>query len=326
MTLDTFGKKSWDTLKPIEIIQSFSKEKTQLQREVVTNQPLIKNFVDYITKNYWEDDLKDITGWTDLNNYISSQVLWVWIEDGIKHVWWLMPWVNDLFSAYKEGKKMLDEVSTMFWWSSLQSLIDEYITLWKDKPFDVKKIEKWMTEHDMTHKQEVKQEKEEKTDQSNTETINHSTANEIVSDTPNLEKIIELAKSEVGTNEKDNTADKYFRELWYKYDSKKVPWCWAFVSWTLMKAGFPIPKNDLSAKAFINEWWLWHVWIKVDWKVVSWNYWNKVATDDINKPIQWYAIPTASWLEIHKEKVKFDDIPEGAVVVFDRSSKRKQAA
>jgi hypothetical protein len=92
-------------------------------------------------------------------------------------------------------------------------LIDEYITLWKDKPFDVKKIEKWMEDHNMTHKQEVKQEKEEKTDQNNTETINNSTANEIVSDTPNLEKVIELAKSEVGTNEKDNTADKYFREL-----------------------------------------------------------------------------------------------------------------
>jgi hypothetical protein len=289
---------------------------------------LIKRFTEYITKSYSVEELKDVTGWTDINTYISSQILGLKIEDSIDHVWSLLPWAKDLLSVYKEGKKMFDEVSTMFWWSWQKPLIDEYIALRKTKPFELKKIEQWVNSHDISADNITEEWKESiKIDEEKDKVIVPTEwSSELTSDKPQLEKVIQLAKSEIGTNEKDNTADKYFRELWYKYDSKKVPWCGAFVSWTLMKAGFPIPKNDLSAKAFINEWWLWHVWIKVEWKVVSWNYWNKVATDDINKPIQWYAIPTPSGLEIHKGNIKFDEVPEGAVVVFDRNSKRTQAA
>jgi hypothetical protein len=151
-----------------------------------------------------------------------------------------------------------------------------------------------------------------------------------VIETSSVEKIIQIAKAEVWSNESDNTSDKYLKELWYiQKDSKTTPRCWAFVSWVLMKSGLPIPQNDLSAKAFVGEEWLWHVWIKIDNKVISWNYGNKVSSDDISdfkKPIIWYAISTPSGLVVHKETTSFDKIPQWAILVFDRNKKRSQAA
>ena len=141
-----------------------------------------------------------------------------------------------------------------------------------------------------------------------------------------LENIVTTAKNELWVSEKDGSADKYFKDLWYKHNSKKTPWCGAFVSWVLEKNNLSTPTNNLSARAFIGEWWLWHVWIKVDGKVVSWNYGNKVSLATINKQIKWYAIPTSSGLDIINKKVLLSEIPEGAIVVYERNAKRSQAA
>jgi uncharacterized protein (TIGR02594 family) len=48
---------------------------------------------------------------------------------------------------------------------------------------------------------------------------------------------IDAAELEVGTNERNGGASKYF-ELWgvHKYCSQNTPWCSAFVSWVLHKS------------------------------------------------------------------------------------------
>lgn len=141
-----------------------------------------------------------------------------------------------------------------------------------------------------------------------------------------LKNIVNTAKNEIWTSEKDGSADKYFKDLWYKHNSKKTPWCWAFVSWVLEENNIPTPKNNLSARAFIGEGGLWHVGIKVDGKVLSWNYGNKVSLATINKQIKWYAIPTTSGLDIINKKVELSEIPEWAIIVYERNAKRTQTA
>ncbi len=137
--------------------------------------------------------------------------------------------------------------------------------------------------------------------------------------------IIDTAKAEVGLSEKDRGSDKYFRTLWYKYDTKKTPWCGAFVSWVLFKNGLQTPKNPLSAKSFLGQSWKWHVWIKVEWKVISGNYGDKVSWSSIHMPIRWFAIPTKEWFKTYNV-TKFEDIPEWAIVVYHRTSSDKNAS
>jgi hypothetical protein len=286
---------------PMEALKGLMEEEKKLKTTVITNQPSTVLLVQYLQKKYTKEEL-DAVSW-NLQNFIEQK---------------MKPSLTDrLLSDIQDP---LDEIQKTFWsWESeIEALINDYADLFHKQSCDQKKIEEWMTTHDIQPLQLSV----------NTTTISTTAqvSPEVILEMPQLDTIIELAKSEIGTNEKDNTADKYFRELWYKYDSKNQPWCWAFVSRVLMKSWFPVPKNDLSAKAFLEESGKWHVWIKVEDKVVSWNYWNKVSSDTINKKIIWYAIPTPSGLQIHKENIKFDKIPNGAVIVFDRDSKRSQAA
>lgn len=141
------------------------------------------------------------------------------------------------------------------------------------------------------------------------------------------QNIIETAKWEVWITEFDRASDKYFRTLWYKYNTKNTPWCWAFIGWVLLKNGIQPPKNALAAKSFLGiAWEQWHVGIKVDGKVISWNYGNKVAHSTIDRPIRWYALVTPQWLEMREEKLPFSSIPEWAIVVYDRWKKDKNMA
>ncbi len=311
---------------PLDALKNIMAEEKKLQNWVIENRPSTKMLVEFLEKTYTKEEINDLISWDwTLQNFIE---------------WKMKPSLWE--TMLSEITQPFADIQSVLSWSDLGTTIDEYASLFHKQPCDPKEIENWMKAKGMiveeqaesntlpTGRQEQQpiEDKKENTDTKNIEPA-ISWSSEIISEKPQLDKIIELAKSEIGTNEKDNSADKYFKELWYKHDSKKVPWCGAFVSWTLMKAGFPIPKNDLSAKAFIDESGKWHVWIKVADKIVSWNYWNKVSSDtmdSIDKKIVWYAIPTVSGLEIHKEKIKFDDIPEGAVVVFDRDAKRSQAA
>lgn len=137
-----------------------------------------------------------------------------------------------------------------------------------------------------------------------------------------LEKISQIALSQLWTSEKNWWADKYLKDLGYtNLNSRNTPWCAAFVNWALMQAGYKWTWW-LSAKEFIWESGYGHVWIKLGDKLLWWNQWNKVSLMNINKPISWYAIPTPEWLKIVKPAWDKNSIPDWAIVVFDRNTKR----
>lgn len=313
---------------PLDVIKEFSQEQQALKAEVMKSSTLMVNFAEHLKKTYPVEQLNKITKWWDVVQYLHTKIMSLSSKDLVNCTW--VSWLKDVTN-------MIDVVGSLFGDEDpqLNTTIAEFVWLRKEKPLDITKIESWMTEQwivstttdTITPSNHPGSDTPPEVSPTNVVApIVGSIVPEVV-DTPVwLDKVMSLAKSQIGVNEKDNSADKYFRELWYKHDSKKVPWCGAFVSRTLMKSWFPSPKNDLSAKSFINESGAWHVGIKVDGKIISWNYGNKVSSGMINKPIKWYAIPTKNWLEIHKETLSFDKIPEGAIVVFDRTSKRTQAA
>lgn len=139
-----------------------------------------------------------------------------------------------------------------------------------------------------------------------------------------LKKIVDIWLSQIWVNELDGWADKYFSEAWFwKINSKKVPWCAAFMNWVLKKSWFSWT-NSLAAKSFINGSWYWHVWIKV-WDKLLWgNQWNKVSLWKIPAKIEWFAIPTKTWLKIIKWDIAKNKIPDWAIIVTSRNPKTRQ--
>ncbi len=138
----------------------------------------------------------------------------------------------------------------------------------------------------------------------------------------NQEKFTKIALSQLWVNEFDWWADKYFSGIWqWNLNSRDNPWCGAFVNWCLKQSGYPTTWG-LSAKEFIWETWYGHVWIKLWNKLLWWNQWNKVSLMNINKPIVWYAIPTENWLKVQKPAWNLSEIPDWAILVFDRKTKR----
>lgn len=141
-----------------------------------------------------------------------------------------------------------------------------------------------------------------------------------------LRPFVTTALKEIWTNEHtrwSEWADKYLS--WQ--NSAKIPWCAGFVNWCLKNSWFDNCATwKLTAKSFINWSWFWHVWVKLWNNILWWNQWNKVSVMPINKPIAWYAIPTQKWLEMHnfndpkENKVSINEIPNGAIIVFDRST------
>ncbi|MDD3145622.1 MAG: hypothetical protein PHV23_05975 [Candidatus Gracilibacteria bacterium] len=137
-----------------------------------------------------------------------------------------------------------------------------------------------------------------------------------------LEKISQIALSQLGTSEKNGGADKYLKDLGYNnLNSRNTPWCAAFVNWTLMQAGYK-GTGGLSAKEFIGESGYGHVGIKLGDKLLGGNQGNKVSLMNINKQISGYAIPTSEGLKVIKPAGNKNTIPDGAIVVFDRNTKR----
>ncbi len=136
-----------------------------------------------------------------------------------------------------------------------------------------------------------------------------------------LEKFTQIALSQLGTTEFNWWADKYLSWHWKWLNSRNTPWCAAFVNWTLTQAWYKWTWW-LSAKEFIWESGYGHVWIKLWDKLLWWNQWNKVSLMNINKPISWYAIPTPEWLKVVKPAWDKKDIPDWAILVFDRNVKK----
>ena len=56
------------------------------------------------------------------------------------------------------------------------------------------------------------------------------------------EKIISVAKAELGTKESPNNSNKTKYGIWYGQNG--VSWCAIFVSWVYAHAGFPLAKID----------------------------------------------------------------------------------
>lgn len=143
---------------------------------------------------------------------------------------------------------------------------------------------------------------------------------------PGLEKFRQIALSQLWTTEHNWWANKYFSETWFwNIDARNTPWCAAFVNRCLKMSWFEWT-HSMAAKSFIKWEWFGHVWIKLWDKILWWNQWNKVSLGRINKPIVWYAIPTENWLEIHKPVWNPNEIPDWAIIVFDRTKKDKNMA
>lgn len=142
--------------------------------------------------------------------------------------------------------------------------------------------------------------------------------------TPWLERFTQIALSQIGTSEYSGEADKYFQETgFWNISAKNTPWCAAFVNWTLKKAWYPWTWS-LAAKSFIEWAGFGHVWIKIWDKILWWNQSNKVSLTTINKPIIGYALPTENGLKIEKWIQDKKNIPDGAIIVFDRNSGHSQ--
>ena len=134
-----------------------------------------------------------------------------------------------------------------------------------------------------------------------------------------LNKVREIAVSQLWISEKNWWADKYFKELGYKnLNSRSTPWCWAFVNWVLKKDWYEWTKW-LTAKWFIKMEWKGHVAIKVSQTDMIWgNQWNKVGLSKIRKKMVWFAVPTADWLRMFKWNYPQEKIPVWAILVFNR--------
>lgn len=143
---------------------------------------------------------------------------------------------------------------------------------------------------------------------------------------PSLEKFTQIALSQLGTSEADGGANKYFKDIGFgNIDARNTPWCAAFVNWCLDMSGFK-GTQSLAAKSFIESQWFGHVGIKL-WDKLLWgNQGNRVSLMNINKPVAGYAIPSEKWLEIHKPAGDTSKIPDGAILVFDRTTKDKHMA
>lgn len=144
-----------------------------------------------------------------------------------------------------------------------------------------------------------------------------------------LEKVLQIAKSQLWIHEETRISDKYFNDYlkeykewisWSEIDTRKDNWAWcaAFASWCLRKAGYSW-EITIKAKKFINQNWAWHVAFK-EWKnMVWWNQENQVSSIPIPfDKIVWYAVPKISWLEVFKKPKSLEEIPDWAILAFNR--------
>jgi hypothetical protein len=147
-----------------------------------------------------------------------------------------------------------------------------------------------------------------------------SSARSIV-DMPVCDQLYKVALTQVWISEKKGGADKYG---WF--NARKIPWCAAFINWTLAQAWLPWTGSNM-AMSFI---WLsgrWHAGIITpEGKMVSGNYGNKVSeTPPMKSMVAGYAIPTAEWLQKFPGRIPVSQVPPGAIAVFSRNSKDTRA-
>lgn len=139
-----------------------------------------------------------------------------------------------------------------------------------------------------------------------------------------LQKVIDIALSQIWITENSWAADKYFYEAgFWRLKANNVPWCAAFINWVLKRSWFKWTWS-LAAKSFINGSWYWHVAIKLWDKMIWWNQWNKVSLANIPKNIEWYAIPTENWLKIFKWNIDTKNIPNWVIIVTWRNPRSRR--
>lgn len=144
-----------------------------------------------------------------------------------------------------------------------------------------------------------------------------------------LAKVLQIANSQLWIHEETRISDKYFNEYlweykekisWAKVDTREDNWAWcaAFTSWCLRQAGYKW-EITIRAKNFIKKEWKWHVAFKEWNNMVWWNQENQVSSIPIPfDKIVWYAVPKVSWLEVFKRPKSLEEIPDWAILAFDR--------
>lgn len=138
-----------------------------------------------------------------------------------------------------------------------------------------------------------------------------------------LNRVIEIAKWELGTSEKTGAANKYFREMWMRNSAQNTPWCAAFINWCLKEAGLPGANSNI-AKSFVNLTGTGHAGIKTEpGRMINGNWGNKVAMSGIPKFTVGYAIPTESGLVMKQWNFSDKEIPIGAIVVTGRNTRTR---
>jgi len=144
--------------------------------------------------------------------------------------------------------------------------------------------------------------------------------------TENVRPFIEKAISQLWVKEFDKWpkwADRYFE--WYGkwLNSRNTPWCAAFVNWTLNNTPWFKWNGNLAAKSFIKDYSIpGHVWIKIWDQLLWWNQGNRVSLKKFTtNKIEWYVMPND--LEtVHRNN--YNNIPDGAIVVYDSSINDKK--
>lgn len=299
-----------------ESFKNFAKEKMDLKKSVEQNNILFDGFIDSLKTHYGEKEVQNFFWDKDPKEYLIENIQGFNSIDLIDKI---VPWVKWALSWFDAIGDLGQD--------SVERTMKEFIRIFKDQwPWAADEFLKiqWLTSSLIVP--HIKSDDSDR--QYNYDIPNEAmpiqnsekTYREDITQPELLKNIIDDAEKEIGITEKNREADKYLKELWYKDSSKTTPWCGAYVAWILEKNNVPLPKNPLSAKAFIDitgE--PWHVGIKSGEEVISGNYGDKVSKAKIKKWVRWYAIPTPEGLQVVKDKnIEFNDIPDGAIVVYDR--------
>lgn len=99
------------------------------------------------------------------------------------------------------------------------------------------------------------------------------------------EKVLEIARKELGTKEFPANSNKVKYNAWYygrEVSGKAYPWCMAFVQWVFHQAGVPLPAKTASCGALMNAARKSGQWVTGDYRpgdVVIYNFPGGAAAD-----------------------------------------------
>ena len=99
------------------------------------------------------------------------------------------------------------------------------------------------------------------------------------------EKVLEIARGELGTKESPANSNRVKYNTWYygrEVSGSAYPWCMAFVQWCFAQAGVPLPIKTASCGALMNAAKKSGQWVTKDYRpgdVVIYDFPGGAATD-----------------------------------------------